>query len=227
MRYNRYAMPVDPRVLQEDFKSSRGTMKDIQELLRILKGVSTAHNLQKAELTFIKTTIRKLWYSVNFKKGINLADRENLYPVFREMNRVFKGKKTVPALYRGVKMPKFAPMGLSENDPGAKEILEGLAYGLRSWSSNKQMAIDWATGVADDTQASSKDRDKVVFKISGASVVLDCNAVLNFYYENYFRGISVNDFFLDGDEYILKLEEPEVIGIEHIKDDLYQVSVSD
>ena len=228
MIYNKYAMPVDPRTLEKDFKSSRGTMKSIKDLLTILTNVSSAESLTTDELGFIAKTIKKLWYEINLKKGINLTDREQLYPVFKEMNRVFKGKKTIYAAYRGVRMPQYAKNGISKGEPGVEKILEGLAYGLRSWTELDYIALDWASGKMDDRADKAIGRDKVVFEINNPRVVLDCNSVLNFYIDNYYiRGMKRSDFFLDTGEYILFLEDPVVAGIEHMSDDMYLVKVID
>ena len=230
MRYNnKYAMPVDPRALEQDFKTPRGTIADINHALKNLKGADTADDLNYLKLESLAKKVRRLWFKINLKEGINLKDRERLYPLFKEMNRVFDGNKTVPVAYRGVRMPRFSPRGVSENDPNVKEILEGLAYGLRSWTSDPIMANSWASGAADDTPEKAKGRDKVVFEIENPQVVLDCNKVLRYYIR------TLRDFFqdegypFDWDENILKLDNPKVLSIRKKEgyDDLYIVKVKD
>lgn len=226
----RYAMPVDPRILEKDFKSSTGYLEDIQHLLNILGAVDKPDALNIDELFVINKTIKKLWFKINARKGINLRDREKLYPVFKEMNRVFKGNKTIPVAYRGVRMPLFSPRGISNNDPEVKEILEGLAYGLRSWTQTKIGGLSWAKGLEDSTSSKGKGRDKVVFQIENPTVVLDCSAVIRFYFSE-----MPGDFFFkegypfDHEENILKLDNPKVVGIEKLgkEKDVYLVKIKE
>ena len=149
----KYAMPVHPKVLEKDFESDEYVSEDIDRLMGLLSVKNSMSDFSKSDIEFVKSKIQSLWFLINLKREINLRDREKLYPVFKEMNRVFKGNKTIPVAYRGVRMPLFSPRGISNNDPEVKEILEGLAYGLRSWTQTKIGGLSWAKGLEDSTSS--------------------------------------------------------------------------
>jgi len=149
MRYNKYAMPVHPEVLKRDFESDYGAEDDIKELMGVLVGKNDIRELNESEISFVREKIQSLWFLINHKRGINLRDREKLEPVFRQIARILKTNESdkPPYCYRGVRLSNFDPTALSDHydvmdyDVEFKpknfrilEHLEGLAYGLRSWS---------------------------------------------------------------------------------------------
>jgi len=89
----KYAMPVDPRVLEKDFESTPGSIQDIEDMVKILISVVKPKDISPQALEYINQTISKLWFRINKKTGINLRDREKLIPLFSELNRIFKPKE--------------------------------------------------------------------------------------------------------------------------------------
>lgn len=203
----RYAMPVDPRVLEKDFKSTINT-ELIETLHSYLKG-KDLKNISKKTLEALGRYLEKAWYLVNEKRGINLRDREKLEPIFLELNRIFEGKKIVDKAYRGVRLSNFDPNAISRtypnsiNDPEVREHLEGLAYGLRSWSEEEITAVLWAT-----TTEKKHTKDRVVFEIENKDVAIDSSSYVYNYFE---RNFEIT--FMDPDEVILNVKNPKILEI--------------
>jgi hypothetical protein len=204
----RRAMPADPRILEQDFESSEDALSDIESLLFILRAKKSKLDITEKEKDFIVTKINRLWFDINNKRGINLRDREKLLPIFQELDRLI-GKTHKPSfVFRGVNLPKYDPLALSEAygtvsydepfKPNSRitQQLEYLAYGLRSWSSSNADAHTWAKG--------HYNRDRLVFRIQDPDVVLDGTAVLQF-----FKSGSMFDKY----EYVLNLQDPKIISV--------------
>ena len=209
----KYAMPVDPRVLEKDYPSDP-SLDSIPELVSFLKSLntkdfktSTAKAKWKLELS---DKIHNLWYTINMKQGINLADREKLLPVFQELSRLSKPYENLHfnKLYRGVRASNHDPRILTYNypdelnDPEVIEHLEGLAYGLRSWSWDFKDAIKWSQNVA-------KRKDRIIFELPNPSnsVVLDCDALVKI------MGKELAYDMFDPNEIIVFLDNPKILNI--------------
>ena len=221
MRYNRYAMPVHPKVLEKDFENTV-SIDTLSEIYETLKGKSLS-SIDSKVLKEITIYLEKAWNKINYKKGINLRDREKLAPVFLELNRMLYGRKRVPYAYRGVRLSSALDINAisktypdSINDPGVLEHLESLAYGLRSWSEERETAEYWAAGEEDT------DKDKIVFKIKNPKVVLDSVPVLE-------MTMEFDTYILDTDEVVLYIKNPKILDISQDKniDNLYYVEVKD
>jgi len=204
MRYNKYAMPVHPKVLEQDFENTvdLNTIKDIYLTLKDKE----LDDIPRDTLKEIVIYLEKAWFEINYKTGINLRDREKLSPVFSELNRIFKGRQQVNKAYRGVRLSGFDPNALSRTfpnsiqDPEVLEHLEGLAYGLRSWSDSKSSALEWATD-----KATTKDR--VLFEIGNPDVVLDSLELSGFLTKNF------HTTFIDYGEVVLNIKNPKILDI--------------
>jgi hypothetical protein len=219
--YIKRAMPVHPKVLEQDFESSEGALDDIDAILHILRSKESKSELDQKEKDFISSKLTILWFEINKKRGINLRDREKLLPVFQELDRLIGTYGSPSYLYRGVNLTKFDPLMLSELygnstldtpfKPNSKisQELEYLAYGLRSWSSSKASAHTWAT--------ENYNRDRIIFQIQNPQPVLDGTAVINF-----FKSGSM----FDRDEYILNLKDPKVVSVNRY-DETYDFFVPD
>lgn len=181
---NKYAMPVDPRVLKKDFESD--TSVDLNQLLTAIKRLKSL-SLKEAPpfmLRFVNNAWWTLWKQIDSKVGINLRDREKLAPHFELMGKLIK-MKPLKAAYRGVRLSSYEPNLLSETYPNIKKDeviknpkdpkvlahLESLAYGLRSWSESKNIAANWAKGLVGMKTPST--RDKVVFVYKNPHVLFD------------------------------------------------------
>ena len=212
--YTKYAMPIDPLILEQDFETPNSLIEGITLFTNILKEYQ---EIDKAKhlpfLSELSLFIQDAWFSVNLKSGVNLRDREKLYPLFKEMQRLFgDGLNSVSTAYRGVKLPKIAgPTALSETYPDSMEDkklvnhLENLAYGLRSWTKSEKIADEWASGYADDTWEAPDVRDRVVFKIDHPKVILNADPVLNF-----FKGINNLEKMFDEKEVVVYMKNPKV-----------------
>jgi len=219
MRYNKYAMPVDPKALSEDYESEKGALKDIEDVLHLLRYTRSSSDLDSRKATYVNNILSRLWYKINSRQGINLRDREKLVPVFEEMNRLFPMRTQYTSAYRGVRVSKWDPTILRDtypdsiNDPRVLEHLESLAYGLRSWSSVLDLAEAWASGEYSNKKHS--DKDMVIFEIINPDVILDANPVLRF-----FNRYGVNMF--DEDELLIHVKNPKIISIEKYRVWKYQ-----
>ena len=202
MRYNRYAMPVHPKVLENDFENTIDLNK-IDEIYSFLKG-KELDDVTEDTFTEIALYLKKTWFSIDLKEGINLRDREKLAPVFSEMNRIFKGRQEIKKAYRGVRLSNFDPNALTRtypnsiNDPEVLEHLEGLAYGLRSWTDSRGTAFDWALSKP------KANKDRVLFEIDYPEIVLDSNPIFKYSRES----------FLDNGEVILYIKNPKILDID-------------
>ena len=221
MRYkNRYAMPVHPKVLEQDFETSVD-LNTLNEIYSFLKG-KELDDISRDNFKEIGTYLEAAWYRINRRIGVNLRDREKLGPVFSEINRIFKGRKKVGKAYRGVGLSNFDPNALKKtypnsiNDPGVLEHLEGLAYGLRSWTDSMSIAFDWATGMGEPT-----NKDQVLFEIDNADIVLDS---LNL--NEYLKSIYIASF-IDDDELVLNIKNPKIIDITQGRFEVFTVRIRD
>jgi len=214
MRYNRYAMPVHPKVLEKDFENTVD-INTINDIYLTLKG-KELENISDTLFTEIGNYLRKAWFLINYKEGINLRDREKLAPVFYELNRISKGRQQVNKAYRGVRLSGFDPNALTRtypnsiNDLEVLEHLEGLAYGLRSWSDSKITAVEWATD-----KATTKDR--LLFEIDYPDVVLDSQNLGKF---------LKNKYFMDYGEVALYIKNPKILNIS-FNGDYFNVKIKD
>ena len=229
MRYNyKYAMPVDPRVLQDDFESSKG-VDTIPELVATLKKVRTTKQYMAVD-DVVRKQIKRLWFEINYNRGINLRDREKLLPVFQQLARIFKKTEHLGGgVYRGVTLPSIYKTLISETFPDAYEgedldihshpeivqKIENLAYGLRSWSKDPDYAEQWA----DDRESyaykhSKQDHDSVVFFAGSYYAVLDCDA----YFEVMGEIIEGKGMPFDHNEVICHLDGHKVERITKVRD---------
>ena len=220
---NRYAMPVHREV--EDFESDE-IIDEIPDLILMLKEINTIEEYLTIDY-HVNSILRKLWFEINLKRGINLRDREKLYPVFSELNRILKGDKTVSFAYRGVRASNFDPNIISENysfdmeeeiiprEPRVLEHLESLAYGLRSWTKKYLTSLDWANS----QQYTTKDR--IIFQIDHTDVVLDADA--------YLKASSHRTYSsaFDSNEVILLIKNPKIKSIQKVEDGIYLVKIKD
>ena len=216
MRYNKYAMPVHRKVLEQDFENTVD-IDTLNEIYYTLKG-KQLNDIPEDTLRKIVKYLEEAWFAINYKQGINLRDREKLIPVFSEFNRIFKGRQQTNKAYRGVRLSNFDPNALSRtypnsiNDPKVVSHLESLAYGLRSWTKTERVATQWASGAADG-RGEIKDRDLVIFQLKSTEVVLDADKVLDYYYNNKYKNI-INEFpMLDAEEVIVNIKNPKVVNI--------------
>jgi len=215
--YTKYAMPVDPRILEKDFETPDSLREGITYFTNILKEYQEIDKARDLPfLSELSQFVHEAWFSVNEKRGISLRDREKLYPLFKEMQRLFgRGAEVVDTAYRGVKLPRIAgPTALTDTYPNSMEDkklvhhLENLAYGLRSWTTSDSTAAAWASGYADDTWERPGERDRIVFKIDHPKVILNANNVLDF-----FKDIINPGEVFDANEVIVYMKNPKVKSI--------------
>ncbi|NDB59219.1 hypothetical protein EB001_12305, partial [bacterium] len=154
-------------------------------------------------------------------KGINLRDREKLLPVFKQLGRIFKKYTRLPQLiYRGVVLPEAFgtiltdKLPYTENKESIFNLIDGLAYGLRSWTDSKKNAIYWADN------KDFPNRDSVVFISDTTDVIFDCNAFFNVIDST---GIRIRDTErpFDRDEFITYKQKPRVSNITRVYDRRY------
>ncbi|NDB59222.1 hypothetical protein EB001_12320 [bacterium] len=211
MRYNyKYAMPMDPRVLKQDYESEG--VDTIPELVSLLKNTHDSDSFIKSN---ISQMTHSLWYDINEGKGINLRDREKLIPVFEEYDRIFKKyTRKHSVAYRGVSLPSIYKNILTENcdsfgqidlnrNHEVKEVLEGLAYGLRSWTQQIEIAEDWAY---------LEGSDSVVFEYRNPNVIFDCDA--------FFKANMTSRYTpFDERELICFVENPKIASLRRTIDE--------
>jgi len=215
MRYNKYAMPVHPKVLEQDFENTvdLSTLNEIYLILREGKNIPFLE---------IGNYIQNAWFYINERYGINLRNREKLVPVFYELNEIVKGRKQANKAYRGVRLSNFDPNALTRtypnsiNDPEVLEHLEGLAYGLRSWSDSKTSALNFAL---DKPRAK---KDAILFEIENPSIILDMNEAVKFY-----SSLKMDVFIGDYGEVVLNVKNPKIVDIEKNSAGLYMVRIED
>jgi len=219
--YNKYAMPMDSKVLESE-RYSEG-LDIIPYLLSLLKKVNLK-NFSTYE-SEIRELTNKLWY-LNFDKGISLRDREVLLPVFKEYSRILKPYEETPSvIYRGVSLPNIYKKAITNTfgstdrlikpneNHKVKDILENLAYGLRSWTKDKTNAYGYASKEDDDL------KDGVVYIYKQPKVIFDCDAYFSFT-KTMDNWSSITDPF-DRKEIISYVENPKIVGIKrsYYKDD--------
>jgi len=218
MRYNKYAMPVHPKVLEKDFETTVD-INTIQDIYLTLKG-KELEDIPKDTLSEVGIYLEKAWYRINRRQGINLRDREKLAPVFSELNRIFKGRQQVNKAYRGVRLSGFDPNALSRTFPNSiqdtdiREHLESLAYGLRSWTDSMSIADEWA-------RDKPTEKDQVLFEIDNPDIVLDS---LNL--NKYLRKIYLPNF-IDDEELVLNIKNPKILDISQGRFEVFIVKVID
>ena len=234
----KYAMPVHPKVLEKDFESDEYVSDDIDRLMGLLSVKNSMSDFSKSDIEFVKSKIQSLWFLINLKRGINLRDREKLEPIFRELARIVKKQESPFYCYRGVRLSNFDPTVLSDHydmveydvefkpkHPGILNHLEGLAYGLRSWSNRYNDAIHWATH--------NKLKDRVIFRIKNPDIVLDTEPVQDFFDAS--RMFDPNEFILNIKNpsilYVKKLREKDLTYMEDDEDDvignLWEIEIKD
>jgi len=223
--YNKYGMAVDPRVLEEDYESDE-RVNDIPHLVELLQSVDedTFHRVSDE----VNEIITELWLYIDTKTGINLRDREKLLPIFKEYSRLSKRYDTnIPnALYRGVTLPAIygdllsETFGTQEGEIDISEykaienLLEGLAYGLRSWTNE----YDYALGFTTTTRAI---KDAIVFVLDSnlsKNIVLNGDALIQFIKISFRKNLTKDNFkspFLpvDQSEYIVHLKTPKIKSV--------------
>ena len=209
MRYNnKYAMPVHPDVLKRDFRSSP-RVSEIPHMLNILEDIETPDEYLDTDMDYkITDFLHHLWFAVDSKTGINLRDREKLLPAFQELDRIFPPLRNLREAYRGVIMPQGEYSNLlsetypdSMDNPLVIQILENLAYGLRSWTKDEGIALEmWA-------KSKGRNRDIVLFQILNPNIVLDADA---------FKRGTRKDKVFDDREIVLHVENPKILDIEYV-----------
>ena len=63
--YIKRAMPVHPKVLEQDFESSEGALDDIDAILHILRSKESKSELDQKEKDFIMKNIINKYFSTN------------------------------------------------------------------------------------------------------------------------------------------------------------------
>ena len=223
MRYNnRYAMPVSPEVLKRDFESDPVVNK-IPEIAQILKTVLTPEHFKRVNATYgITKILETLWFYIDVKQGINLRDREKLVPIFQELNRIYsKFNKNPKVVYRGVSLPRHHGTALTETYPGSIKdhtvllTLEQLAFGLRSWTTDLDEALDWGTKNKDG-------RDQVIFKVQMPEIILEADSLLIQDKQNF-------KLVVDTGEILLNMKNPQILLIKKRpeQDNLFMVTIKD
>ena len=224
MRYPyKYAMPVDPRVLQEDFESDG--LDSIAEIVAMLKKIKQPSKAYSRFTYDISEALDELFFAVNQKSGINLRDREKLLPIFEEYARLSQDYiERAHTLYRGLYIPSSLGTPLTdeygEDAKGilpvrrgnVKKILESLAYGLRSWSRDRSMSEQYA-------EEGPENSDKVLFRCLShqpSSFILDGNAV-----KKMDKANNMHLHIFDTDECVLFLKRPKILNI--FKEELFWV----
>jgi hypothetical protein len=226
MRYNKYAMPVHPKVLEKDFETDQATFFNLAMLTKKLEQIDSLDDLDTPLLLGLNKFLHKNWFEINLRKGMNLKNREKMIPLFKQMNRLFSNNiSSYPGpLYRGVRLSRvLGPTDLTDTYPysmdSAKVLkhLEGLAYGLRSWISDLGVAEDWAKGVADGDTDSAIGRDLVIFKIRNPKIILKADDVMDYYSAS---NLPSNRMF-DPSEFLIYLRNPEIVNIYTNKNSKY------
>ena len=79
MRYNKYAMPVHPKVLEKDFKTDQATFFNLSVLTKKLKEIDDLDDLERENKNYLELLLKSLnkflyktWFEINLRKGINL-----------------------------------------------------------------------------------------------------------------------------------------------------------
>ena len=227
--YIRRGMAVDPKVLEADFESEP-IISQVEEVTERLKTIENrkelwAYNDETAWVDQeegiqgdgrVLELLRRLWFPMDTRWGINLRDREKLYPLFKELGRLF-GTAEYPYAYRGVYIPDIYGKKFLEKNyipgepitPVVRQVLENLANGLRSWAYTQYKAKMFATKY--------KNKEPVIFVIQNPKVILDADSFI--LKSNYYHA-------MDQFEVILYLRDPKVVSIEKVKK-VYIVTVTD
>ena len=241
MRYDKYAMPVDPRVLKKDFETDSSV--NLNSLLRRIGKLLPLKDANPLYLKMVNEAFYTLWAQIDNKVGINLSDRENLVPHFTLMGKLVR-PKALKFAYRGVRLSSYEPKLLSQTYPAIKKSggvitnpqeievlshLEGLAYGLRSWTDSKGAAANWALGNKGNHVDPKKD--KVVFICPNPNVLFDVTKywdALDKYHEETERWDIYGRFPFDYNEKIIYLQNPKIQQISFDKNiGIWYVTVSE
>ncbi|NDB60686.1 hypothetical protein EB001_19910 [bacterium] len=216
MRYPyKYAMPVDPKVLEHDFESHE-LVDDIPSFVKLLKSVNP--DTYGTIATEVNKFTYELWGHVEVRKGISLRDREKLLPVFKEFSRLSEeyNLKKPTTLYRGVNIPQFYNKLLEESFGDqvgeidldqykkVKDVFEGLAYGLRSWSDYEHTAESFT-----DFKLES-----IIFILKNPSPHIVLNGLA---LHKLNRKVKSEVKPVDIDEFIVQLKNPKVLSAKRLK----------
>ena len=205
-------MPVDPKVLKQDFES-RGSQY-LPKLLELFGKIKNVDDFMPYE-SQIRFFTNYVWYTTNIGIGLNLRDREKILPVFEEYARVFKRYSAPPkVLYRGVLLPDVYKTLLTDNsnnlnNPEVIEVLKSLAYGVRSWSKTQSNSIGWS-------QRGSDQNDSVVFVEKNPDYVFDCDAYFSVM-EDVLNEVDIDEYPFDFEEVVRFVQHPKIISINNIK----------
>jgi len=229
--YNKYGMAVDPRALQEDFESQGlDTIDEIVAQLKIIKEPNEVYSKLSEE---IGDSLSDLFFAVNSRKGINLRDREKLLPVFQQLARLSKNyRSSISTLYRGVYLPTSIGFPLTEEygedadgwvplkrGSHVRKILEDLAYGLRSWATDKIIAEEYRRnpyGYSDSVMFTLLSYKPTAFILEGDAVQRMDEA----------NNMNLSPF--DSSECILFLKNPKIVSvIRDSRNDVWRVTVKE
>jgi hypothetical protein len=221
----KYAMPVHPKILEQDYKTELSILFNIPTITKKLKEIDSIKKPDEHMLLLLRMLnkfLNKTWYSINLRKGINLKNRELLVPLFKQMNRLFANGDQFYSgtLYRGVRLSRMlGPTDLSDTYPNSMDSakvlkhLESLAYGLRSWTRDGDMAKNWAKGIADEDTESAEGRDLVVFEIRNPEIILDADKVIEYYFRSKQRNLIYLGRMFDVGEVVVNLKNPRIVDI--------------
>ena len=173
---------------------------DISDIVKLLKTVDSQsyHLIDKQ----VKNFFVELWLHIDNQKGISLREREKMLPVFEEMSRIFKPYETTYSkVYRGVVVP--SDMNIKE-----QEVLEGLAYGLRSWSHDMYVASSFT----DD------DFDSLIYVYKNPDVVFDCDSYFKYKRTDLAMGFDMT-------EVLVYMRDPKLVSVKKIQPRKWLVEV--
>jgi hypothetical protein len=216
MRPYKYAMPMDPRVLEQDYESEG--LDTLNEIVAKLKSIKEPNEIYSKLSEEIGNSLEELFYYVDSRNGISLRDREKLLPIFKEYARLSKNyRSSISTLYRGVYLPTSIGFPLTEEygedadgwvplkrGSHVRKTLEGLAYGLRSWATDKYLADNYRRNPYGYS-------DSVMFRLLSykpSSFIVEGDAVKRMDVAN---NMSLRTF--DSSECILFLKNPKIVNV--------------
>jgi len=195
---------------------------DISQIVEDLKGIRTlkslwAYNDQYRTANYDGPVLQTL-KNLRFPWGVLSKDTEKLYPLFKELGRIYKTKK-YPLAYRGVRLPKvygtkFLAINFIPGEPislEVKQVLENLAYGLKSWTYAKDIATNFSL------RSEESKTESVVFVIQNPKVLLDGDV---------FKAKEKYYMAMEDTELVLCLRDPKVLSIDKVKN-IYYVTIID
>ncbi len=212
---------VDPLVLESDFESHED-INSVEQIAKDLSHIETMRDFWKyndqttseTDDGVVLNKLRVLWTYTKNKWGANLRDREKLYPIFKELNRLVGGKD-YPIAYRRVVVPEvYGKKFLSLNfvpemplSPKVEQVLENLAYGLRSWSS-----------IPFRPQSLFREKQEfVIFVYKNPDVVLDGDTFIQ---RTQYYGSIVQY------ELVLFVKNPKILNVQQFKN-VFLVTITD